>query len=168
MAHIFAHAGGGAVIALWYHFAIMFEALFILTTLDAGTRVGRFMFQDLLGAPSALGDTRSYPNIVATGDLRRGLGMFSLLGTFDPLGGINSLWPIFGIANQLLAVIALCVATSAMVRQGKVRHVWVTLLPLSWLLAVTMTAGWKRYSARRPRSASSRTRRNSQPSRRSP
>jgi carbon starvation protein len=150
MAEIFSRVLGGSFLeALWYHFAIMFEALFILTTLDAGTRVGRFMLQDVLGKlHPALGATGSLPaNLFASAGIVAAWGYFLYQGVVDPLGGINSLWPLFGIANQLLAATALAAGTTILVKSAKPRWALAPALPLAWLLAVTMSAGWMKLFA---------------------
>ena len=144
MAQMFAKViPGNAALSLWYHFAIMFEALFILTTLDAGTRVGRFILQDLLGQIiPKMRDTGSWTaNVVSTFLLVAAWGYFLYQGAIDPEGIAKSLWPIFGIANQLLAVIAFCLGTTVLIKMGKARYAWCTFVPMVFLTAVTFTAG---------------------------
>jgi len=147
MAHILHQVvGGEAMMAFWYHFAILFEALFILTAVDAGTRAGRFMLQDLLGTfVPALKRTESLPaNLIATALCVAAWGYFLYQGVVDPLGGINTLWPLFGISNQMLAAIALMLATCVLFKLKRERFAWVTILPTVWLLACTLTAGWQK------------------------
>jgi carbon starvation protein len=144
MAHILSNVlGGKAMMAFWYHFAILFEALFILTAVDAGTRAGRFMLQDLMGAfvPGMRRMDSIFASLVATALCVAAWGYFLYQGVVDPLGGINTLWPLFGIANQMLAGIALTLATVVLFKMKRERYAWVTVVPTVWLLICTLTAG---------------------------
>ncbi|KDN74983.1 carbon starvation protein A [Streptomyces olindensis] len=153
VSEIFSQVTGGGLKAFWYHFAIMFEALFILTALDAGTRVGRFMLQDMLGNVYRPFRNVSWkPGLVITSALVCGLwGYFLWVGVHEPLGGINQLFPIFGISNQLLAAVALAVCTTLLVKSGRLKWAWITGIPLAWDAAVTLTASWQKVFSSDPK-----------------
>lgn len=145
--------GGNSMMAFWYHFAILFEALFILTAIDAGTRVGRFMLQDLLGNffPAMKRTDSLAASLIATGLCVGGWGYFLYQGVVDPLGGINTLWPLFGIANQMLAGIALILCACVLFKTKRGRFAWVTILPATWVIVCTLTAAWQKIFHDNPR-----------------
>ncbi len=154
MAHIFSNLiGGRAMMAFWYHFAILFEALFILTAVDAGTRAGRFMLQDLIGlaVPSFRNATSFVPGLIGTALCVTAWGFFLYQGVTDPLGGVNTLWPLFGISNQMLAAVALVLATVVLFRMKRERYAWVTILPATWLVLCTVTASLMKLFSADPR-----------------